>query len=208
MNLQALHTFGNVQLTIWLSIVSRLVSTLNRALYNSCLGGVYSMAAVIAPLIGGALTSRVSWRWCFWINLPCGFVSGVAVVAFVNVDQGHTHHKLPITEKLRHLALPGAIILMGSVTCLLLALEWGGTTLAWDDSTIIGLFVGAGILMALFLLYQWRFPEHALIPVSLIKRRSIYCSLIYIFFGGAASTIAEYYVSILVICFGMPSSLT
>jgi len=166
------------------------------------------MASVVAPLIGGALTGRVTWRWCFWINLPCGFISALAVLAFVNVDQGHTHHQIPMLDKLYHLALPSATLFIGSIACLLLALEWGGTTLAWHDSTIIGLLVGAVLLMALFLLHQWRFPEQALIPSALIKRRSIYSSLIYIFLGGAATTIAEYYVSVVAAGFEIHGSLT
>lgn len=175
-------------------IISRLVALRKRALYDSSLGAVSSMASVVAPLLGGVLTSRLSWRWCFWINLPSGFVAAVAILLLVNLDQGHSMHRLPIREKAKHFDFPGALALSGSIVSLLLSLQWAGTKYTWNSPTIIALCIVASVLAALFAFMQWRAKEHALVPLQILKRRSIWCSLSYITIGGAAVTIAEYYV--------------
>lgn len=69
---------------------------------------------------------------------------------------------------------PGLVLFLGAMCCILLALTWGGTVYAWNDQKIIGLFVGFGILMAIFIYWLTRQGELALIPVRVLKQRSVY----------------------------------
>lgn len=80
---------------------------------------------------------------------------------------------LSIKVKLLHMDLFGALILISAICCLLLALQWGGSTLPWKSSKVIGLLIGFGLLISLFALIEWRLEEKATIPLRFLKQRSL-----------------------------------
>ena len=98
-----------------------------RSQVQGLFGALFGLASIVGPLIGGAFTSNVTWRWCFYLNLPIGAVSMLIVFFCLDVPDRDTT-KLPWQEKLAQLDAPGTSVLVPGVVCLLLALQWGGQT--------------------------------------------------------------------------------
>jgi hypothetical protein len=130
---------------------------------------------------GGASTVRNNLRHIqkyLWIltlltvNLPVGAVSLVAIT-FLLKPQPASDPGLTIKQKIAKLDLLGEICLFPCVICLLLALQWGGTTYAWNEWRIIVLFVFFAVLLVAFVAVQILMPETATIQKSMIANRSI-----------------------------------
>lgn len=154
-----------------LIIVTTTIPLHKRAIWQGTISSTFALASVVGPVIGGALTQRVTWRWCFYINLPIGGFSAAIVFLFLNVHKAATE-KVALSQKLRGLDGLGFLLFAGSIVMLLLALQWGGTTYAWGSSVIIGLFVGAGVMMPLFVAQQLRLKDSALIPPKIFAHRN------------------------------------
>lgn len=109
--------------------VVHVVPLAKRPRIQGLMGAVMGVATVVGPLVGGVFTSNVTWRWCFYINLPFGGVAMVAIFFFLKVPNRDTS-KLPCAQKLSQLDAAGTALLVPGVICLLLALQWGGQTYA------------------------------------------------------------------------------
>lgn len=111
----------------------------------------------------------------------------MAVIFFyLRISKGDDHPSKgkSITSRILELDLAGAAAFFPATILLLLALEWGGTTYAWNSSIIIGLFVGAGIAIILFIGIEIWKGDKGLLPVPFFKQRDPLCSMLYAFFVG------------------------
>ncbi|OJK02334.1 hypothetical protein ASPACDRAFT_50929 [Aspergillus aculeatus ATCC 16872] len=166
-----------------------------RPLFMAIIVSLFGLMSGLGPLIGGAFTVDVTWRWCFWINLPVGGAVFVLVALFmklVGVDPGP--RQLPLREKLRGLDGLGVVLLLSSVICLFLALQIGGNQVPWSDSKPIGLFVGFGLLAIAFGFWQWKAGDQATIPLRFFRDRTVIWGSLYLFWDNMANYIAIYYM--------------
>ncbi|KAI1323797.1 MFS toxin efflux pump [Xylariaceae sp. FL0255] len=167
-----------------------------RPICNSTIGGLECIAMIVAPVIGGALTTYVSWRWCFWINVPVG---GVTILVLVVLFKNSKNQKIPqrsLAFKLKQLNLFALFIFSGSIVSLLLALEWGGSTYPWNSSTIITLLVVAGISFGIFLVFEIIRKDRATIPSSVLLNRTAGLCVLYAFCSSAAFNVVDYFLPI------------
>jgi nitrate/nitrite transporter NarK len=79
---------------------------------------------------------------------------------------------------------------------LLLALEWGGTEYSWNSATIIGLFCGAFSVLLVFGGWEYKVGENAMIPLSILRKRVVWCSCLVIAFFFGSLLIFSYYLPI------------
>ncbi|MHB8506346.1 MAG: MDR family MFS transporter [Acidimicrobiales bacterium] len=142
-----------------MAIIGDILSPRLRAKYQGYMNAVFTLAAVSGPAVGGFFTQHLSWRWCFYVNLPIGAVA--LVVTSVVLD-------LPFTRVRHRLDYEGAFLLTGSILSFLLVTVWAGNVYTWASPEVIGAGAGAVTLGVLFVAQERRAGE-PLVPLALFR---------------------------------------
>ena len=171
-----------------------------RPIYQSLMGAIILISSVVGPLIGGAFTTHLTWRWCFYVNLPIGGATIILCVFLLpakreNLDEEERESEnLSIRQKIERLDPIGTACFLPAIVCLLLALQWGGTTYAWNNARIIVLWVLFGVLTLAFLAVQVWKGENATIPPRIAKYRSVSASTWFAFWISASLMTLVYWL--------------
>jgi len=157
------------------TVIGDIFPPAERGKYQGLMSGVFGVSSIIGPTLGGFITDNISWHWVFFINIPLGIlIIALFIFFFPHISPGHIKHRIDYA---------GLTTFVLSVVPLMLALSWGGVDYAWNSPQIIGMFVFAAVMLALFLVIESRASE-PIIPLSLFKNRIVAVSEIVTFFTG------------------------
>ncbi|KAF1935227.1 aflatoxin efflux pump [Clathrospora elynae] len=165
------------------AILSVVVRPELRPVFTGAVTTVYSLANVMGPIIGGLFAEHITWRWCFYISLPIGGTSAIIIFLLFSTPSAHREkEKVPLIEKLSQLDPIGILLALGSLLCFARAFQVGGITMAWNSSEVIGLLVGFGVCLILFLVSQRLLDDRAMMVARLLRTRSVVVGMAYGFF--------------------------
>ncbi|TGO28140.1 hypothetical protein BPAE_0031g00050 [Botrytis paeoniae] len=142
-------------------ILTTIIPLHKRAVWTGIMGSTFSIASIVGPVLGGALTQKRHLAM-----LPIGGTAAAAFFFLVHLKPAPAELS-PLKEKLQSIDGPGLVLFAASITMLLLALQWGGVDYAWSSSVIIGLFVGFVVVLLLFIFWDIHRADGGLIPVRI-----------------------------------------
>jgi EmrB/QacA subfamily drug resistance transporter len=142
-----------------LSIITATFPPKERGQAIGIWAGVSALALAIGPLVGGLIVDNINWHWIFYVNVPVGVV-GIVVSYFFITESRDTSHEQSID-------LPGLVTSGAALLALSYALIEGNKH-GWTSPEILGLFAGAAVLLAAFVLLELR-QRLPMLDLSLFK---------------------------------------
>ncbi|KGO48473.1 Major facilitator superfamily domain, general substrate transporter [Penicillium expansum] len=170
--------------------VSDLFSLRDRPMYYGLFGATWAVAGALGPVIGGAFTTNVTWRWCFYLNLPVGGVSLAILVLFLHIESPKT----PFWAGLRCIDWTGTFLIIGGTLMFLFGLEFGGVNYPWASPTVICLIVFGVFTWALAMFLEWKVAKFPIIPPRLFNEWYNILILLVCFCHGFTFIAATYYL--------------
>jgi EmrB/QacA subfamily drug resistance transporter len=175
--MRAVQGIGGGGLTVTATaLIGEVIPLRERGRYQGALGAVFGVATVVGPMLGGVFTEHLSWRWAFYVNVPIAIVV-IAMAARTIPGRGGTSK-----PKIDYL---GVLFVALGASGLTLATSWGGTEYPWGSPTIITLFAGSVVALAIFVLVERRASE-PILPMRLFRSRVFSVSSLLSFIVGFA----------------------
>ena len=167
---------GGGLLVITMAAIGDVIPPADRGKYQGLFGGVYGLATVIGPLLGGFMVDHFSWRWIFYVNLPLGVLSLGVIAAVFHPHVRHVKHTIDYW---------GAGWLALALSCLILFTTEGGTMLAWSAPELWFILAFA-VVGVIGFIYEESVASEPIIPLFLFRHRTFLLSCLIGLFVGAA----------------------
>ncbi|EKS9846032.1 MFS transporter, partial [Burkholderia cepacia] len=161
--LRALQGLGGGGLmVVTMAAIGDLVPPDRRARYQGMFGGVYGLATIVGPLLGGFLVEHLSWRWIFTINLPLGVLALAVIGMAFRPHTAHVKHRIDYM---------GAAFLATALTCVILFTSEGGSLLPWT-SPQLWMTLALGLVAIGGFIYEERLAAEPIMPLELFRHRT------------------------------------
>ncbi|MFE3192476.1 MDR family MFS transporter [Nocardia sp. NPDC059240] len=144
------------------AIIADVVPAKDRAKYMAPMGAIFGITSVAGPLLGGFFADSLSWRWCFWLNVPFGLAALVIAYKSLAIP---SHRPKTKPDYL------GVVLMSSATTLLILVTDWGGKQYAWGSAVIVSMIAALVLVVAAFIAVEAR-AEEPMLPLWLFRNRT------------------------------------
>ncbi|KAI8330878.1 major facilitator superfamily domain-containing protein [Chlamydoabsidia padenii] len=173
-------------------IISEMAPLEKRGNYHGLINAVYAVASIFGPLVGGSLTDHLSWRWCFYINLPIG---GAAILLLIFYYESPSQDTI-CADTLKRIDYAGTFLLLSAAILFQLGLNFGGILYPWTSVRVLVPLILSVILLCVFIAVECKLARDPIIPPRLFTNRSVAVTLLVDFWFGACMFAFIFYFSI------------
>ena len=160
---------GGMLASLVFTLVGDIFTPAERARWQGLFSGVFGLASVVGPSLGGWITDNSTWRWVFYVNVPLGIISLALLFFFLPANisiRTVTAGRHPLSR----IDWWGAFTSAAATVLLLLGLTWGGSTYSWGSWQVIGSLVASGVLFIAFIIVETRVSD-PILPLDLFKNQ-------------------------------------
>ncbi|CAO3652070.1 unnamed protein product [Cunninghamella blakesleeana] len=147
-------------------VISEIVPLEKRGNYQGAINAVFAFAGIGGPL--GGFTDNITWRWCFYINLPIGGAAIILLFFFLDLPT----QKSSLIAKLKRIDYLGTLIILIAALLFLLALNFGSDLYPWTSAAVLVPLIVSFILIILFIIVESKFAKEPIVPLRLFKNKS------------------------------------
>jgi EmrB/QacA subfamily drug resistance transporter len=152
---------GAIMFATSLALIAQAFQGRDRAVAFGLLGAITGVAVAVGPVVGGLLTSGISWRWIFFVNLPIGIVALLVTLRMVDESRNPFAKRLDIAG-------------FATFSTGLAALTFGLIRSApdgWGSTTVVASLAGAAVLLTAFVVAE-RLQPNAMFDLALLRKPS------------------------------------
>ncbi|KAF9919541.1 hypothetical protein FBU30_010905 [Linnemannia zychae] len=173
---------GSGIIALSMILVADIVPLRERGTYQALIALIFAIAAVLGPLLGGAFSDKVTWRWAFYINLPVGALAMLLLICFLHMNR---RKNVTLATNLKSLDYSGIILMVISIVMILLGLNWGADAkYPWNSAVVLTLLIVGFFVGMAFILNEWKVAKRPIIPLRLFGTFSLAMTYLQVFIQG------------------------
>lgn len=190
---RAIQGIGGSCIQTVVTIITTEITTIDkRPVLFAVRGLTYVVASVLGPIIGGIFGTYASWRWCFYLNLCCSAI----IFPFFILTYRPKMPKTTLREKLKTIDFLDNFFMVSSCVLLLLGLSFGQTSNEWGSVSVISCFVLGGILLIIFIAWNFKYSKYPVIPKKVFFNKHIFICFLIIMMSYSAMMVCIQFLSV------------